>query len=473
MDLDKIRILGGVEINTTQQRKFSKNKEKLGEADKSEDLTEAADEKSTTVRAINAALKYLDQQAESEKDRGQKAMYYNDGDGYETLLALVKAGRLKDASKHFHNMETAARDVLFDVVKDVAKRKIVADHLDVELLHENCGQSHGAEDEEIGMSPFVIKLSDKTICPVCREEIATDMMQMHMDSTHPHEGGCGAEDEEDLAQHKDNYNKGYIPDEEFDDMKSGSGKSSGYEGDNEEDEEVRSFEKGQKVDYDGKKFSVEVPDAQGDFVGIVPVGQEGNEDMVDLVKAHKLKLTEGAKKKELTKKEKLEKAITQYQSSSEHYFTREQAVDHLKRSKPELFEAEKAVDATVFDATPNDVDESPESPMNDDNTKIVTPPAVKKALKAEITQLRKESDKVKIRDAATSEFYDNCADAMEVILDCLAQGTVEGMKKAQIHTTKLMSPIIQRIPNVAYKFITSGGVKTSLKDLFHEVKAKK
>ena len=49
------------------------------------------------------------------------------------------------------------------------------------------------------------------------------------------------------------------------------------------------FTKGDKVMYDGHLRVVEVPDAKDDFVGVVHVGNEGNQDAVDLVKAAKLR----------------------------------------------------------------------------------------------------------------------------------------------------------------------------------------
>ena len=63
---------------------------------------------------------------------------------------------------------------------------------------------------------------------------------------------------------------------------------------NESDESDTSvkFKKGQHVKRGGKEFVVEVPDAKTDFVGIVPVGKEGDEDAVDLVRADELTIKE-------------------------------------------------------------------------------------------------------------------------------------------------------------------------------------
>jgi hypothetical protein len=52
------------------------------------------------------------------------------------------------------------------------------------------------------------------------------------------------------------------------------------------------FKKGQRVKYKGKAFVVEVPDAKAGFVGIVPVGKEGDKDAVDLVGAKEVTISE-------------------------------------------------------------------------------------------------------------------------------------------------------------------------------------
>ena len=62
---------------------------------------------------------------------------------------------------------------------------------------------------------------------------------------------------------------------------------------------------------------------------------------------------------------------------------------------------------------------------------------------------------------------------MEVILGHLEKGTMDCIKMAQIDLTKLMSPILHRIPDEALKFISTGGKPETLKTLFTNVKEKK
>jgi len=142
-----------------------------------------------------------------------------------------------------------------------------------------------------------------------------------------------------------------------------------------------------------------------------------------------------------------------------------------KLTDPGHMKAE-ATEATVWDAMDHDKDESPESPKQD-SPKVKVPSNVKTSLKKEIKELRVAAKSIEKTDEMRAEFYNNSANAMEAILNHLNTGTLEGMKLAQIFMTKLMSPIVQRIPDAAYDFVSTGGEPKTLKDLFKEVKVKK
>lgn len=57
--------------------------------------------------------------------------------------------------------------------------------------------------------------------------------------------------------------------------------------------------------------------------------------------------------------------------------------------------------------------------------------------------------------------------AMEELHDLLQQGTVHGVKMAGLKMTSLMSPIMHLIPDNVVKFISMGGRKPTLQDLFN------
>jgi len=108
---------------------------------------------------------------------------------------------------------------------------------------------------------------------------------------------------------------------------------------------------------------------------------------------------------------------------------------------------------------------------DDGNTeKVHVPQSIKTTLQNTISELRQVAERVEKRDPAQHWFNNMAADAIEEILNYLKQGTVTGIKEAQIQTTKLMGPILQRIPDEVFLFIARGGQNRSLKDYFYEVK---
>ena len=124
---------------------------------------------------------------------------------------------------------------------------------------------------------------------------------------------------------------------------------------------------------------------------------------------------------------------------------------------------------TIFDSPP-EADKGNEMAAVKDNTTHVTPSNIIKLMNGKIAELKKDADAKGPREEDLGEFLKNCAAAFVVIVDFMKDGTVDGHKRAQIHMSKLMSPMIQYIPNEVYKFIISGNAKPALKDIFQEIK---
>jgi len=314
-------------------------------------------------------------------------------------------------------------------------------------IMEDCGMPHGEnEEDKLGPAPDPDAMEKTVDCRICGWEGAKDEYYDHMQDDHP-EVVRGPHDE----------------DEEM-----------GYE-----DEEAMNYKtslnKGQHVEYNGQPHIVVVPDAQGDFVGIAPVGQENDPDAINLVHAREIMSGE---EEEVVMDIRMEGKEAEKECKwCGNKFAEDKIKDHEETcdyiipkdlTKKDVKEAE---DATVWTKAMDDKDESPESPHRDDS-KITVPPKVKTALKKEIKELFAASKKTMVIDKARAEFYEDCAEALQVLLDCL-DGTIDGLKRAQIHMTKLMSPIVQRIPDVAYDFVTRGGEPTTLKALFQKVKMEK
>ena len=385
-------------------------------------------ESAMAKRAITGDVKHafaeviasLAADAKKAKDHDMKALYHSDAAKYEKVRDLLVKGKINDATKAFRDMDTACSDVIFDpkVVKSKETRRHVADLLGVELLKETCGLPHG-EDEEMEI-PYATVL-----CPHCRTPIRKDEFFDHMSCTHPEMMGMEVEPAAS------------------------------------EDEEGSRFAKGDKVHHNGMTCVVVVPNGRGDLVGVAPEGQENNKEAVKMVHS-----------KELTKVEDEEDYV--FQGNTMGSTSQSAAMMGMegesKKEKP-MNEA-KSEDATITYAAPEDKDESPDDVPADTDQKIDVPAKVLNALKKEIKELRDAAQNMS-NDNYTRNFYNDTADAFDVILDHLEKKNVHCMKMAQIHTTKLMSPMIHKLPDVVFDFISRGGAPETLNTLFKKVKERK
>lgn len=118
-------------------------------------------------------------------------------------------------------------------------------------------------------------------------------------------------------------------------------------------------------------------------------------------------------------------------------------------------------------------DNSPVDKSGDDlSTKIKVPTSIKTALKKEITKANAEADKMDVRDKDAAYFYKDLANAFSDLLGHLEKGTRYDLKQAQIFAQTLMGPMLHKIPNNVWKFITNGGETSSLKSYFKPVDKK-
>lgn len=98
--------------------------------------------------------------------------------------------------------------------------------------------------------------------------------------------------------------------------------------------------------------------------------------------------------------------------------------------------------------------------------KVKVPADAMRELRAVKAEYERQAKFSSTRDDTHATFALTVAGAMEELIDLLSQGTVGGVKSAQIKLSSLMSPILHLVPDSAVKFIHSGGRKPTLKDLF-------
>lgn len=106
-----------------------------------------------------------------------------------------------------------------------------------------------------------------------------------------------------------------------------------------------------------------------------------------------------------------------------------------------------------------------------DEEKAAIPPKIKSQL---ATAIKEYAAKVnsKSYDQDTTSFYMTVQGAMEELAEYLAQGTVDGLKRAQVKLTSFMSPITVLIPEEVRAYLYRLGQPCSLKDLVGDIKQK-
>ncbi len=142
----------------------------------------------------------------------------------------------------------------------------------------------------------------------------------------------------------------------------------------------------------------------------------------------------------------------------------EQVMDSMPDPKTEGPEQTRTMDQQ---------DNSPQDKSGDDlSNDIKIPKYVSKELKAAIADFRKEESAESRRNkgfAKDAEYlYRDSARAFEELLDLL-NGNLYDFKKAQVKATSLMGPMLHKIPNKVWKFITNGGENQSLKSYMTDV----
>ena len=135
-------------------------------------------------------------------------------------------------------------------------------------------------------------------------------------------------------------------------------------------------------------------------------------------------------------------------------------------------------DNTVWEPLNSDKNESPSqldalgNQSSEEHDKTVNVPAkLLSQLMDVVTGAREEADKWRNSYSRyeTTKFYDDYANACEQLHDHLKGGTVGDIKKAQIHMSSLMGPMLHKIPDDVNDFVMRGGQNRSLKDHFTKV----
>jgi hypothetical protein len=125
---------------------------------------------------------------------------------------------------------------------------------------------------------------------------------------------------------------------------------------------------------------------------------------------------------------------------------------------------------TTADA-PEFEQEEEDHELANDTTKVTVPASILNDLKKVIDECRETAQVAKRRDDPDRmAYYDDTANAMQQVHDYLSMRTVEGMKRAQLLSQRMLNVSRRLMPNNVWKFIVDGGKKRTLKDYHNEVK---
>lgn len=86
--------------------------------------------------AIRKAVKYCEHEASATKSPNSRKVYEADAEAYDYILGLINAGKQAMARKRWADMDTSARDVIFDLTTDKSTRKLIAEYFGTTVLRE-------------------------------------------------------------------------------------------------------------------------------------------------------------------------------------------------------------------------------------------------------------------------------------------------------------------------------------------------
>lgn len=107
--------------------------------------------------------------------------------------------------------------------------------------------------------------------------------------------------------------------------------------------------------------------------------------------------------------------------------------------------------------------------MGDFENKIKVPASIKNQLKEQIKIIEKDLKTISVTNKEATQFYKDLRNAFEQLLNYLNEGTVNGIKNAQIFMSSLMGPMLHKIPDDVITFIAKGGKSKALKDYMNKI----
>lgn len=118
------------------------------------------------------------------------------------------------------------------------------------------------------------------------------------------------------------------------------------------------------------------------------------------------------------------------------------------------------------DPVHTEVEDSKDPILADNDEKVTVQASVLSDLRAAIKEYNDAAEAKKRSQTDDASFCMTVAGAFSELLACLEQGTVRGIKQAQIEMTSWMNPITSLLPVSVQQFVLLGGRKPSLKNWY-------
>ena len=139
---------------------------------------------------------------------------------------------------------------------------------------------------------------------------------------------------------------------------------------------------------------------------------------------------------------------------------------HTDSAQPQNVDTSNSGD-TVWDKSEENEEDYE---MTDDDQAVKVPSKILSELKRVIGEVTRESEKAKPRDFERANYYEDTAEALQIVYDELAKKTVQGLKQAQYLSQRMMNVQRALMPDSVWKFLVNGGETRSLKSYLTAVK---
>lgn len=259
-----------------------------------------------------------------------------------------------------------------------------------------------------------------------------------------------------------------------------------YEREEEEEDYNAShtFKKGETVLYDNGVWIVHVADDSADMVGVIPpsmkkASPEEKAKAMQQVKRDKLRKPSQEEEECMAGPDGVLGTADDIRMESTNNYTKSNALSHddTDESPVNVVPQTKGDWANslnpeyVKDEYPAQLDQRGDQSMDDYANKVKVPAKVKSALKDAIKEFEKDAKRFgnTQSDQEAMNFYVDAAEAFKDIDQYLQAGTINDIKKAQHYAASLMGPMLHKLPDVVWDFLSHGGQKRSLKDYMNAV----